>query len=290
MKKITPVILAAVLIVIGCIFVAGCVTTPAAQDSQQPEGTPAVSIDKENPAYSVTVKTSGNDPFATGAIFELQFPDNGASTGYVWEVVDGKDILYKEFTVQPSLSPSGLLGAAPKSSMKSLDSVQTVGGEEELPLVGASGAHHFWFQPAEAGDYKITLKYAQPWEKGDTCAVYSQTIHVVDSDDLVPNGAKTSYIFDSFSVNPAAGETVKVIKEANPTTGYYCTVSGEGLVIDDEDAYKADNNEPGFAGSSGQYEWCVTAEKAGDYTLKAELKHAGSDEVLSVFEIPMKFV
>ena len=299
MKKIIPIIVAVVLIVISCIFIAGCVTTPAQQGTQQTPQQPAVTIDKENPAYSVTVKTStaGFDTFPVGGIFELRFPDNGGSTGYTWQVIDGKEILYKDFTGQ-RIAP--LLGekleikpreGAPESQAISIEGGKetavssTVGGGAEQ-VVGASQPHYFWFQPSKAGDYKITLKYAQPWEGGDTCAVYSQTIHVVNSTDPIADGAQTAYIFDSFDVNPPAGSTVKIIKEANPTTGYAWSVSGEGLTIEKD--YKVDN--PDLMGSPGQYEWYVAAAKPGDYLLKAELKRAGSDEVLSAFEIPLKFV
>ncbi|HJJ44704.1 MAG TPA: protease inhibitor I42 family protein [Methanocorpusculum sp.] len=289
MKKITPVILAAVLIVISCIFIAGCVTTPA------------VTIDKENPAYSVTVKASiGYDNFPTGGIFEIQVPDNGGSTGYTWQVIAGSEILYKEFTgtSTPVLSRPGLLGGDLEIKPRDGDSESEPASSEEKPaaavaiegpvgqIVGASHPHYFWFQPSKAGDYTISLKYAQPWEGGDTCAVYTQTIHVVDSNEPIANGAQTSYIFDSFYLNPVAGSTVKVIKEANPTTGYYWTASGEGLTIEEE-FIPADS---GLLGSPGKYQWYAAAANPGDYTLKAELKHAGSDEVLSVFEIPMKFV
>ena len=108
MKKITPVILAAILIVISCIFIAGCVDTPAAQDPQQP----AVSIDKENPVYSVTVKTDGCDTFSVGSIFELQFPES-PSTGCSWQLVKGEEILYNDFYVPPK-SSSGLLAIQPR--------------------------------------------------------------------------------------------------------------------------------------------------------------------------------
>ena len=315
MKKITAIIVAAALIVIGCVFMAGCVQTPdqpsgATTPTQGPAVQQTADLKDKTPAYTVTVKTSGCDNFSTGDIFELQFPDNGGSTGYTWEVIEGKEILYKDFVDQPIAPVSRLLGGSQEIKPIQLDSELLSGsqeikpiaigsdkqqidpilltGSEDMPLYGASHTHYFWFQPSKAGDYKITLKYAQPWEHGDTCAVYSQTIHVVDSDEPSVDGAKTSYIFDSFEVNPAAGSVVKVIKKANPTTGYVWNVSGDGLIIDTD--YKVDNTEPGFTGSPGQYEWYVTAEKPGDYVLKAEYKHAGSDEVLSTFEIPMKFV
>ncbi len=300
MKKITPIVIAVVLIVVSCIFIAGCVDNPAQQQgTQQTQQQPAVTIDKENPAYSVTVRTStaGFDNFPVGGIFELRFPDNGGSTGYTWQVIDGKDILYKDFTSQP-LAPvlGGDLEIKLRDGASDSPAISVEGGKEKAvsttvgggaeQVVGASHPHYFWFQPSKAGDYKITLKYAQPWEGGDTCAVYSQTIHVVNSTDPIADGAQTAYIFDSFDVNPAAGSTVKVIKDANPTTGYAWSVSGEGLTIKED--YKAD--DPDLTGAPGHYEWYVAAAKPGDYLLKAELKHAGSDEVLSVFEIPMKFV
>ncbi|HJJ44705.1 MAG: protease inhibitor I42 family protein [Methanocorpusculum sp.] len=293
MKKITPVILAAILIVISCIFIAGCVTTPA-EPATPGTDQPAVSIDKENPIYSVTVKTDGCDTFSVGSIFELQLPES-PSTGCSWQLVKGEEILYNDFYVPPK-SSSGLLEIQPRGDVVDVKPV-SLGGEQidpallsttDEPIVGAAGVHYFWFQPSRAGDYTISLKYCQPWEKGETYAVYTQKIHVVDSDEPIADGPKTSYVFDSFILNPAVGETVKIIKAANPTTGYVWNVSGDGLIIEND--YEVDNPDPGFAGSPGKYMWYVTAAKPGDYILKAEYKHAGSDEILSTFEVPLKFV
>lgn len=252
MKKIIPIIIAAAVL-FGCIFAAGCVNeqTPAEEPS----------VEDIEPAYSVAVKTSGMDTYSTGDIFALQFVSN-PTTGYQWIVTEGDEILYKDMMIPAEQSGDELMAGAP-------------------------GKQEFWFQPSKAGDYKITLKYMRSWEGEDSAvSTYSQTIHVVDSDEPSVNGVKTQYVFDSFNINPAAGEYVKVIKTANPTTGYFWEVSGEGLNILTD--YKVAN--PELMGSPGQYEWYASAEKAGDYVFKAVYKHAGSDEVLSYFEIPLKFV
>ncbi|MDO5847367.1 MAG: protease inhibitor I42 family protein [Methanocorpusculum sp.] len=310
MKKITPIVIAAVLVVISCIFIAGCVSTPA--EPATPGGQqPAVSVDKENPVYSVTVKTDGCDTFSAGSIFELQLPEN-QSTGCSWQIVEGEEILYNDFYVPPQ-SSSGLLSVKLRDAASASAQVSLEGGLSsnqasdvksdaaglsqidpalisagDEPVVGAEGVHYFWFQPGKAGDYTISLKYCQPWENGETYAVYKQKIHVVDSEEPIADGPKTSYVFDSFRLNPEVGETVKIIKAANPTTGYVWNVSGDGLIIEND--YEVDNPDPGFTGSPGKYMWYVTAAKPGDYILKAEYKHAGSDEILSTFEIPIKFV
>ena len=213
------------------------------------------------PAYSVTVTTAGYDTYSTGEIFALEFESN-PSTGYMWYIIEGEDIPCKE------LKRANL---------------QLVG--EAVP--GASTKQMFWIQPEKAGDYKITLKYMRSWEdEKDALSTYTQNIHVVDSDELSVNGAKTQYVFDSFAINPEAGEFVKIIKKANPTTGYYWSAAENGLTVKEE--YIVD--DANLAGSSGQYEWYVTADKAGDYIFKAVLKHAGADEELSYFEIPLKFL
>ncbi|HJJ31272.1 MAG TPA: protease inhibitor I42 family protein [Methanocorpusculum sp.] len=251
MKKVIPVIIAAAVL-FGCIFVAGCVE----------EQKPAAPVEVGEPAYSVLVTLDGMDTYSTGDIFSLEFVSN-PTTGYQWIVTEGNEILYNNFTTAPKQNDDGLI------------------------MAGAPGKQTFWFQPEKAGDYTITLKYMRSWEGEDSAvSTYSQKIHVVDSNEPSPNGAKTQYVFDSFNINPAAGEFAKVIKTANPTTGYYWTASGDGLTIIED--YKVAN--PELMGSPGQYEWYATAAKAGDYVFRAEYKRAGSDEVLSYFEIPMKFV
>lgn len=292
MKKIIPILIAAVVL-FGCIFAAGCVNEPATVEEP--------SVEDIEPAYSVTVKTSGMDTYSTGDIFALQFVSN-PSTGYQWIVTEGSEILYSELKhaslhldepladLKPRTDSPAVAISPDKKSDEASQAV-SIGGSSEPAgaemIAGAASTQTFWFQPSKAGDYKITLKYMRSWEGEDSAiSTYSQTLHVVDSNEPSPNGAKTEYVFDSFEINPAAGEYVKVIKTANPTTGYFWEVSGEGLNILTD--YKVAN--PELVGSSGQYEWYASAEKAGDYVFKAVYKHAGSDEVLSYFEIPLKFV
>lgn len=288
MKKVFLLILAAAILC-GCIFAAGCVDeqSPAVQTGEE---TPADEAEVGDPAYSVTVTTSGKDTYSKGDIFSLTFVSN-PSTGYTWVVTEGKEILYNEFSSSDEQSAIPLVtGALKEQDGDGTLNIVDINGNEpvEEVLVGKAGTQTFWFQPDKAGDYKITLKYLHPWE-GEKSAIstYSQMIHVVDSNEPSPDGAKTEYVFDTYQINPAAGEFVKIIKTANPTTGYFWEASGDGLTI--IESYVTAN--PGGAyGSSGQYEWYVTAGNAGDYVFKAVNKFAGSDEELSYFEIPLKFI
>lgn len=282
MKKIYYLLLSAVIIC-GCIIAAGCVQEPATS----PDLPPAVTLDKEHPAYSVTVSTAGMDTYSRGDIFALEFLSN-PSTGYTWEVIEGNEILYSNMKI-PALNRLDIsLEPKPRDSETQTPAISIQSGKAaaETPTTGAPEKQLFWFQPSETGDYTITLKYLQTWEGEDSAvSTYSQTIHVVDSSEPSPDGAKTQYSFDTFSINPAAGTTVKIITSANPTTGCYWEASGNGLIIDEE-YFPA---KPEHDGSSGKYEWYAAAEKAGDYIFKAVCKHTGSDEVLTYFEIPLKF-
>lgn len=265
MRKVVLLLLAAV-VVCGCIFTAGCVNEGAVV-SPEPVVIP-------EPVYSVTVTTAGLDTYSTGEIFALQFLSN-PSTGYSWYVTEGADLPIRE-----------LKSVLSQISVEVREELGMSSGEGAA-IAGAPSRQMFWFQPDEAGDYTITLKYMRSWEGEDSAvSTYSQTVHVVDSDEVSVDGPKVQYSFDSFMINPVAGEYVKVIKSGNPSTGYCWTGLGDGLSIIED--FKSADDE--VVGSSGQYEWFVTADVPGDYVFKAVYLRAGSDDELSYFEIPLKFV
>ena len=203
------------------------------------------------------------DTYSTGDIFALQFVSN-PTTGYQWIVTEGDEILYKDMMIPAEQSGDELMAGAP-------------------------GKQEFWFQPEKAGDYMITVKYMRSWEGEDSAvSTYSQTLHVVDSDEPSVDGVKTMYAFDSFNINPKAGEYVKIIKAGNLYPDYWSVFALLESELYTIETYKEANSE--LDGASGQYDWYVTSEKAGEQIFRAINRVSGSDEEISYFDIPLKFV
>ena len=264
MKKIIPIIIAAAVL-FGCIFAAGCVeeqtSVPEQISTEEPD--PLEELEIGEPAYTITVTTTGNDTYSTGEIFALQFKSN-PSTGYRWIVTEGNEILCNNFTIPAEQKGDKLMAGAP-------------------------GKQEFWFQPEKAGDYKITVKYMRSWEGEDSAvSTYSQTLHVVDSDEPSVDGVKTMYAFDSFNINPKAGEYVKIIKAGNLYPDYWSVFALLESDISTIETYKDTN--PELDVPSGQYEWYVTSEKAGEQIFRVINRVSGSDEEISYFDVPLKFV
>ncbi|MBQ0107330.1 MAG: protease inhibitor I42 family protein [Methanocorpusculum sp.] len=218
-------------------------------EAEEPAAQPADDV-----AYTVNVHLAGDTTYSAGSIFCITLPSN-PTTGYDWQVINGKEILRGgEAIYVPDAAPEGIYG---------------VGGVDQ-----------FWFTPEKPGDYKITLKYMRSWEGEDKAAVvFSQTIHVVeDKDPYQVNGPKTTYKYDSFNINPAAGEQVKIVvdKQLKKDGCSWTAADTNGLII----ANYGDN--PAV--------WLVTANKPGDYLFKAEYKKEGDKTAVSSVEIPLKFV
>ena len=262
-KNILIIIAAAVLF--GCIFAAGCVdiltSVPEPISAEEPD--PLEELGMGEPVCTITVTTTGKDTYSTGDIFALQFKSNPTAE-YQWIVTEGNEILYKNFTIPAEQTGNEL-------------------------MAGASGKQEFWFQPEKAGDYRITVKYMLPWEGEDSAvSTYSQTLHVVDSDEPSVDGVKTMYAFDSFNINPKTGEYVKIIKAGNLYPDYWSVFALLESDISTIETYKDTN--PELDVPSGQYEWYVTSEKAGEHIFRAINILSGSDEEISYFDVPLKFV
>lgn len=254
MKKIIAFLIIAVALV-GCIFAAGCVSTEETQD------TPEIPTEV---AYTVTVVKDAPGVYNIGDILEINMMENSASTGYNWKVVEGEDLLYKNFKVADL----------------------SISGEEKQPeLVGASKKTTFWFQMKEEGTFPITLQYVRSWEEEENPITYADFVTVVASDRPVANGARAHVTYDSLYINPEAGAYVKVVTPANPSTGYYYKAEGEGLTIIED----FEQGDSGALGAPGNYVWYVKADKAGDYTFKATQYKAGTDEEVTYYDIPVKF-
>ena len=251
MKKVFTVLIL-LAVVAGCVVAAGC--TAATTDNAIPDKV----------AYTVTVQKDGSATYNVGDILALTFVTN-PTTGYDWQIVKGKEILYNTFT-DADTQPEGLVGAPSNVT--------------------------FWFQADKEGDYPIELIYARPWDvENTTVSTYSDVMHVVKSDEPSVNGPKASFTFDSFAINPEAGEFVKIVTSV-PATDYasYTQSGSDGLII-------RGANKPASQDTAGSaddlYVWYVTAAKPGDYTFVATLEKPGSSgalEAVSGFTIPLKFV
>ena len=253
MKKIAIIAIAA-LVVFGCIFAAGCTTqeTPAAGTDTDVSGiTPAVtiSVTKEGTTYNL------------GDIGELRFPANG-TTGYMWMCTQSD----KDLTVNMSY----------------------VSSDSSIP--GAPGQEIVWISSEEAGTYSFTLKYMRSWEGEESAiATYTDTITFIDNPEAIGiNGPRSSFVYDTFAINPKAGEYVLITVKGNPTTGYTWQSAGDGLTILED--YVEDEHEEGMVGVGGTYQWYVTADKAGTYTFKADEARVWEGNAVTSFEIPLIFL
>ena len=96
------------------------------------------------------------------------------------------------------------------------------------------------------------------------------------------------YAFDSFNINPKAGEYVKIIKAGNLYPDYWSVFALLESELYTIETYTDTN--PELDVPSGQYEWYVTSEKAGEHIFRVINRVTGSDEEISYFDIPLKFV
>jgi len=256
MKKIAIIAVVA-LVVIGCVLVAGC-TQPSNQPTDDKNTgadiTPAVTIDLKN-------ENKTGSTYAEGEILSITFPSNG-TTGYIWKVTQqdkGLDI---------------------EENTKAGEAETTIDGKT-VPMVGVPGTTTFWISAQEPGTYAFTLKYLRPWEDESTAvATYSDKITVEKKDKQVVNGPTFSVTYDTFNINPKAGEYILIKIPSNATTGYTWKASGDGLKIVND--YKVNDAPEGMVGVPGTTYIYVTADKAGDYALTLEEARSGSDPIVSV--------
>lgn len=239
------------MIAILALVVAGCIFAAGCTTQQTSDIPSAVSISvtKEGTAYNV------------GDICELRLPSN-SSTGYQWMCTQSDDGL--------------------KVSMNYR--------EPETDMMGAQGLEIIWLSSENAGTYNFTLKYMRSWEGEESAiATYSDSITFVDNPEAIAiDGPRASFVYDTFSINPTAGDYVKISVRGKPTTGYTWKASGDGLTI--KDTYVVDEHEEGMVGVGGTYYWYVTADKAGTYTFKAEEARSWEGEAITGFTIPLIFL
>jgi len=265
MKKIVIIAIVA-CVVLGCVFAAGCTSNQPDQTNDQinvADIVPAVTIDMVN-------ENKIGSTYAEGEILSLTFPSN-STTGYAWKVTqkdDGLDI---------------------KESTTSAKTTAEVDGKT-LNLTGVPGTTTFWISAEKPGTYGYTLKYMKSWE-GEESAIgtfFDEIIVEAKDKDLVVNGPSLLLTFDTFNINPKAGEYILIKVPGNVTTGYNWKASGSGLKIVDD--YKVNDAPKGMLGVSGIHYFYVTAEKAGDYNITLEQTAPGIPAPVVSVTFGLKFL
>jgi inhibitor of cysteine peptidase len=148
--------------------------------------------------------------------------------------------------------------------------------------VGGGGYQYYSLTAEKAGTYTFKAVYSRPWET-DAEPIYTidQTLVFCNATDNEQNGKIMLSVAFNGTVNPKAGDVVKIVTEGNPTTGYYWTaVPDEGLTVLKDEFVTSD---PTLAGAGGTYEWYVTANKAGQYQFKATNQRSGQDPIGTFF-------
>ncbi|MBN1630348.1 MAG: protease inhibitor I42 family protein [Thermoleophilia bacterium] len=134
--------------------------------------------------------------------------------------------------------------------------------------IGAGGTYTFTFRGLAAGEVALKLEYARSFETEPPLETFSVTVQVENA----PVGAATLTLDEEDNGTTVAvkpGDTIDVILEGNPTTGY-----GWSVDLSDEDAAILEQvGEPsyvpdsGLIGAGGTYTFTFRALAAGDATL-----------------------
>jgi len=265
MKKIAIIAIVA-CVVLGCVLAAGCTSTN--QTNQTTDKTtvtniiPAVTIDMVN-------ENKTGSTYAEGEILSVTFPSNG-STGYAWKVTQQSD------------------GLSIKETSTNVKTTAEVDGKT-VNLTGVPGTTTFWISAEKPGTYSYTLKYMRSWEGEESAiATFSDKITVEAKDKQVVDGPTLSLVYDTFNINPKAGEYVLIKIPGNATTGYNWKASGNGLKIVND--YKVNDAPKGMVGVPGTYYIYVTADKAGDYSLTLDETAPGNSTPVVSVTFGLKFL
>ncbi|MDO5844210.1 MAG: protease inhibitor I42 family protein [Methanocorpusculum sp.] len=258
MKKLWIIPLAA-LVLLGCIFVAGCIT-PDTPPAVTPTGPGPVIVDE--PVLTIFFEKTGLS-YNIGDTFKITLPSN-PTTGYDWAVTETEGVNITQEFIAP---------------------------EKVMP--GAPGKSVFIIKAEKEGNYPFTLKYMRSWEgEESTISVYNDEMVCAKTDEelLTPRGS-VEFVGE---VNPAAGKTVKIITSGNPTTGYEWTAKGsDGLTVSEPlyiSVKPASSVETQAVGTGGKYAWTVTADKAGTYRFTAEYKRSFETEAVSRYTVDITFI
>ena len=126
---------------------------------------------------------------------------------------------------------------------------------------GAAGTHSWMLTGLAEGDATVTFTYAQGWEGGEGLQPIVYTIHV-DAQLQLTVASVTGYP-ELYMPDKGA-----VLLLENPTTGYQWsyTLSAEGVLTLERDAYTAPEVTPGTAGAGGTHLWVFAPAGEGDVT------------------------
>ncbi len=250
--------------VFGCILIAGCTGTPTEPVSPTPTPAPTSTPAVTEPVTTVSVEKFGLGIPANDFI-QITLPGN-PTTGYEW-VVESVPGLIVNTTY-----------------------VQTPGTEN---MTGAGGNYVYLISAEKAGTYTFTAAYVRPWENVTPLWTMTQKLTFGDLTAEPSTEPSLSLTFAG-TVNPAAGELVKVTTAGNPTTGYVWNVTNVTTVKVVNESYVQDTMPEGalppIVGMGGTYEWLVTADAPGTYQFGAAYARSWEDAPVSTFWFDLTFV
>lgn len=158
--------------------------------------------------------------------------------------------------------------------------------DEEFEYTENGGYSLFTISADKPGTYTFAADLLHLQMVGEHKVEATLTQKVAVSEGTGSGDTVLKLLFDS-AFNPPPKEAVKIVTAGNPTTGYVWKLKDTpGLTVLKEE-YVADDT--GTLGAGGYYEWYVTAEKAGTYTISAEYARAGSSQVENSFSFDLTF-
>ena len=267
MRK-SGIVLLVLVVVAACVLAAGCIGTnnSTATPTQTPvptgNGTVAPTpAPTEEPVKTVTVQKFGMAIPANDMI-RFGLPAN-PTTGYQWAAANVTGLVINQ----------------------TYDATPVAEG-----IVGSGGHDIFTITAENAGTYTFTAGDQRSWENETPLETFTQQLVFANVTDRPADEPMLSVTFDG-TVNPKTGEVVKIVTEGNPTTGYQWIVSNDTTVKVLNSTFVASAADSGpIVGVGGNYEWLVTADKAGTYVFGAEYKRSWEEEPVGAFFFKITFV
>ena len=159
--------------------------------------------------------------------------------------------------------------------------------EEDFEYTENGGHSYFTISADKPGEYTFSADLLHLQMIGEHKKYAELNMPIAVSEGTGSGETILTLTFDN-ALNPSPGEPVKIVTAGNPTTGYVWTMKDTpGLTVLREE-YVADDS--GLLGAGGNYEWYVTAEKAGTYTVRAECTKAGSSQIENLFFFDLIFL
>ncbi|MDD4133232.1 MAG: protease inhibitor I42 family protein [Methanocorpusculum sp.] len=240
------------IIIIGVCLLFACIFTAGCISQEIPD-------DIADPVLVISVEKEGAI-IPANACIQYVLPAN-PTTGYGWTVIESTGLVVNE-SYEAAPVPEG--------------------------WVGGGGYQYYTLTAEQPGTYTFKAGYSRSWETDvDPIYTITQTLVFSDAAENDHDGETMLSVVFNGTINPKAGEVVKITTIGNPTTGYFWeAVPGEGLTVL-ADNYTIDNTT--LIGGGGMYEWLVTANEAGQYQFEATNQRFNQDPV-NLFFFNLTFI